>query len=223
MKQLFKPQLKMEQFIFKLELSSAEQEGRKGGCTGTPGATQGRCHRPLEPHCSKKEGKGTEQRLPTAPQRGAGCFLPIPQLLLTGTQHSSPPLTPQPRCCHTKDEDLGCTPWEGLALAPQLESAPPHPTGGMFWVASASLGSFPSNQGLLFFQPAACHHKHPPKTSSGKPTQGTQPWLPQRGDHQPVSCARSRENPRQQEAAGRGLGREGGRAATTTKTHPLFS
>lgn len=176
MKQLFKPQLKMEQFIFKLELPSAEQEGRQGGCTGTPGATQGRLHWPLEPHCSEEEGRGTEQRFPTAPQRGASCSLPIPQLPLTGTDHSSPSLTSQSQCCHMRDEDLGCSPWEGLALAPQPGSAPPHLMGEVFWEASAPLGSFHSNQGLLFF-PTRCPSPQPqvlhPKTSPVCPREVT--------------------------------------------------
>lgn len=99
-------------------------------------------------------------------------------LAASSPSHSSPPLTPQPHCCHTKDEDLACTSWEGLALAPQPGSAPPHPMGWRFWVASAPLGSFPSNQGLVFFQPDACHHKpsfSPQNPALGSPPRGLSP------------------------------------------------
>lgn len=219
MKQLFKPQLKMEQFIFKLELSSAEQEGRKWGCTGTPGATQGRCHRPLEPRCSKKEGKGkgTEQRLPTAPQRDAGCFLPIPQ------QPTPDPTTP---LLSHKGRGFGLHLLGRLSPGSTAGISSSPPEGREVLGGICTTGVLPFQPGARFL-PTRCLSPQaqllPPKSSPGKPTPGTQPSLPRRGDHQPVSCAQHRENPRQQEAAGRGLGREGGRAATTTKTHPLFS
>lgn len=143
MKQLFKPQLKMEQFIFKLELSSAERARRKGSCTGTmPSTAQGRRPSPLEPHgqvlhegglfSSSTAPSGCRAHASTSQGPPKVCRLhcsPCPILAAAPCRHRPQPQQPQspltgprpdaatpgPRHSYKKEEDLGCKPMPRLS------------------------------------------------------------------------------------------------------------
>lgn len=137
MKQLFKPQLKMEQFIFKLEPSSAEQEGGRGPALG-----------PLVPCRTRSTGHWSHP----APSRKAeewsrGFQQPHKAVLAASSpSHSCPSLAQpipdltNPVLSH-EGRGFGLYPWEGSTAW----------MGAVFGEAPAPLGSFPSNQGLVFF------------------------------------------------------------------------
>lgn len=122
MKQLFKPQLKMEQFIFKLGISSAEQEQAQGPRPGRQEQT-GRAGAALSTHTCPNAGVGKrrvvvspwkgftlvwaagtsssfhlEPRSPEAPQGQAQAQHQAPSLLPSFHPHS-PRASPHDRSC----------------------------------------------------------------------------------------------------------------------------
>lgn len=167
MKQLFKPQLKMEQFIFKLEPSSAEQEGGRGPALG-----------PLVPCRTRSTGHWSHP----APSRKAeewsrGFQQPHKAVLAASSPSHSCPSLAQTTAAHPCPHKPSAVAWRTRIWVVPLEGSTAW-MGGVFGEAPAPLGSFPSNQGIT-------------KTPCSGPKK-----QPQRGEQQPASHAWSREHPR---------------------------